>query len=161
MPEPLASPEKQRVNSIIENPGEYVAISRSVPTQAYNVPESIQAERESLFHPVKAINDILKHLDNIAEKLELVNNNLISNRSFEDTAIRISATTSYTLDYKGKSLVYARSDTAQTLAYPSGTISLAAGVWTNISFERGTEFTVTAATSPVVIRIRHCNFFMG
>lgn len=139
------------------------AVNFSAPYGAFTATSPVERPEESFFHPVKAIEDLLKSQEEICKRLDLLLNQMLLERTFSDTFVPIGLTRAYQADYQGRKFLYMRANAAVTLVYAGGTVALTPGVWKNISPPRGTLFTVQAGddTNPAIVTVRLCDVFMG
>lgn len=134
----------------------------SSPTAAYDQPDIIARPEESLFHPVRAVNDIIAAVNRVTEAVSLLNKENERQRTFKDVSVQIGGSyLSYQLDYQERRYLYALAGSALTLV-PStgGTIALTANQWSNISLPRGTSLLVQGGSdaAPATVWIRACDF---
>ena len=154
---------KQAVQSAMNNPADQIGYGLpSSPTAAYDQPDYVPESGESIFHPVKAVEDILRAVNRITEAVSLLNKENKRQRTFHDTTVQIGGTyISYTLDYAERKYLYALAGAALTLV-PStgGTIALTANTWSSISLPRGTTLTVQGGSDalPATVWVRACDF---
>lgn len=155
--------DKRAVQAVMNNPADQIGYGlASSPTASYDQPDMIPASGESIFHPVKAVEDILAAVNRITTAVSLLNKENERQRTFNDTSVQIGgAFLSYTLDYKERKYLYALAGSALTLV-PStgGTIALTANVWSSISLPRGTTLTVQGGSdaAPATVWVRACDF---
>ena len=133
------------------------------PHQAADIPVEIAPPHEDIFHPVKAISDILCAISGLTSQLDLLLKQMVLERTFTDEPASLGATVAYTVDYHERKYLYALVWSATTLQAPGGTIALTPGKWSNVSFPRGTQLTIQGGSdaSPVVITFRHCDVIMN
>lgn len=158
MPEPLGTPKQ--IRQAMTDPGIYGNVNSSIPPQAFEVEMFPVREDESIFHPVKAIMDLLNALDRIARGLDLIYKQQLFARSKTDAPTRLGATVDYSVDYLGHRYVYALSNVAVTLLINGTTqLALTANKWTNVSFPTGTKITIYngSDTSQQVVTFRSCD----
>lgn len=133
----------------------------SAPTASFDIPNFAPEPSESIFHPVKAVTDIICAIDRLYEQLSLLNKENARQRTFQDFPVQIGGTyVSWPLDYRERKYLYALAGSAITLV-PStgGTIALTANQWSNISLPRGTTLTVQGGSdaAPATVWIRACD----
>jgi hypothetical protein len=134
------------------------------PYQSAEFPQEIPAEKENIFHPVKAVDDILAAVNGMTEKLDLVLKQMLLERSFTDEPAGLGATVAYTVDYKDRKFLYALTFASNvTLQTPQGTLPLSAGKWANVSFPRGTPIWIQGGSDSALtlITFRHCDVVMN
>lgn len=133
------------------------------PYQAYDLPGHYPQERESIFHPVKAVEDILTAIDRMSARLDLLVNQLLLERTFTDEYAGLGSTVGYVADYKERRYLYALAWSTITLQTPQGTIALTSGKWQNVSVPRGTLITIQGGNDQALqyIVFRHCDVIMN
>jgi hypothetical protein len=142
------------------DPGLYGNINASIPPQAFEVEMSPVRQDESIFHPIKALKDILFSLDRIARGLDLIYKQHLFTRSKTDSPKRLGSTVDYSIDYLGHRYVYALSNVAVTLLINGTTqLALTANKWTNVSLPSGTKVTIYngSDTALQVVTFRACD----
>lgn len=160
MPELL---NKQAVQSAMHNPADQIGYGLpSSPTAAYDQPGYVPESGESIFHPVRAVEDIIGAVNRLYSQLDLLVKENERQRNFKDVSVQIGGNyVSYTLDYAERKYLYALAGSALTLV-PStgGTIALTANTWSSISLPRGTTLTVQDGSdaAPATVWIRACDF---
>lgn len=129
------------------------------PYESLQIPEHIKEERESIFHPVKAVDDLLGAIDRLTKGVDLLFKQMILERTFTDQFVSIGATVNYVVDFKERKYLYMLSGSDITLLYPGGSIGLQAGVWKNIGVQRGASLTVSGGSDvlPNVVLVRYCD----
>lgn len=132
----------------------------SRPIKELQLDERFDKLESALVHPFKSIENIEKHIENEQALIErLVQDNLIR-RSFQDTPISIGLNVSYQLEYHRHLYVYLYSNTGFTLQVSTGaTQVIPANYWTNVSYPRGSYFTVSGGsdTAQQVCWVRACD----
>lgn len=133
------------------------------PHQAFDIPVEAAPQHEDIFHPVKAIGDILAAINGLTSQLDLLLKQMVLERSFTDEPAGLGATVAYTVDYRERKYLYALTWSAVTLQAPGGTIALTAGQWKNVSFPRGTQLTVQGGSDQALTTVvfRHCDVIMN
>lgn len=133
------------------------------PYQAADIPIEIPREHEDIFHPVKAIQDILDAIHGLTSEMDLLVKQMLLERTFTDEPAGLGATVFYTVDYKQRKYLYALAWSSVTLQAPGGTIALTAGTWKNVSFPRGTQLTVQGGSDSALTTVffRHCDVIMN
>jgi hypothetical protein len=133
------------------------------PHQMADIPVEMAPQHEDIFHPVKAIGDILGAINGLTSQLDLLLKQMVLERTFSDDYASLGSTVSYTVDYKERKYLYALAWGTITLQAPQGTIALTSGKWTNVSLPRGTQLTIQGGSdsAPVVITFRHCDVIMN
>lgn len=160
MPEAL---NKSAIQAMMNRPEDQIGYGlASSPTAAYDQPDMIPASGESIFHPVRAVEDILAAINRITEAVSLLNKENERQRTFKDVPVQIGGSfLSYALDYQERKYLYALAGSALTLI-PStgGTIVLTANTWSSISLPRGTSLLVQGGSdaAPATVWIRACDF---
>jgi len=160
MPELL---DKRAVQAVMHNPADQTGYGLpSAPTASFDQPDYVPESGESIFHPVKAVEDIIRAVNRLYSQLDLLVKENERQRTFKDVPVQIgSAYISYALDYQERKYLYALAGSALTLV-PStgGTIALTANVWSSISLPRGTTLTVQGGSdaAPATVWIRACDF---
>lgn len=129
------------------------------PFQTATQTEHIAVDKESLFHPVKAVEDILSSMAEQTKQVNLLLKQLLLERTFTDKYVQIGLNVNYVVSYETRKYVYILSPINATLVYPQGSVSLLAGVWKNISLARGTSLTMLngSDSNPTVFLIRECD----
>jgi hypothetical protein len=160
MPEAL---NKSAIQAMMNNPADQTGYGlASSPTAAYDQPAMVPASGESIFHPVRAVEDIIGAINRLYSQLSLLVQENERQRTFKDVPVQIGGSyISYTLDYQERKYLYALAGSALTLV-PStgGTIALTANVWSSISLPRGTTLTIQGGSdaAPATVWIRACDF---
>lgn len=160
MPEAL---NKSAVQAAMNRPADQIGYGlASSPTTAYDQPDVVPASGESIFHPVRAVEDLLRAINRVTEAVSLLNKENERQRTFKDQSVQIGGSViSYALDYQERRYLYALAGSALTLV-PStgGTIVLTANQWANISLPRGTTLIVQGGNdaAPTTVWIRACDF---
>lgn len=160
MPEFL---DRRAIQATMNNPADQIGYGlASAPTPSYDQPDQIARPEESLFHPVRAVNDIIAAIDRLYGQLSLLNKENERQRNFKDTAVQIGgALLNWPIDYQERRYVYALAPSAITLV-PStgGTVALTANQWSEISLPRGTTFVIQGGSdaAPTTVWIRACDF---
>lgn len=132
----------------------------SAPTSSYDIPPLPEQPEESIFHPVKAVEDLLSAIYALNAQVQLLVLDNQRKRTFQDRSVQIGLTIAYTVDYQERAFLYLLSGAAITLNLSSGgTLAVLANTWTNISFPRGVQLTVQGGSdaSPNVVVIRACD----
>lgn len=159
MPELLNEKAVQAQNQRIQSYG-----LPSAPAYSFDVPDMQPQAEESFFHPVKAINDIVNAINNLASEVSLLVKDMKQERTFIDRTVQIGLTVAYAVDYLEHKYVYILANSALTLV-PStgGTIALTANKWQQLSLPRGTLITVQGGSdaAPAVCIVRACDVFFG
>lgn len=136
----------------------------SAPTYSFDEPIPERPAEESIFHPVKAINDTLDAIQALTQQVSLLVKDIQRERTFVDRPVQVGATIQYTVDYLERKYLYVLASSALTLV-PStgGTLALTANKWTQLSLPRGTTVTVQGGSdsAPAVIQIRACDMYLG
>lgn len=138
----------------------------SAPTGSFDIPDQYPPAEESIFHPVKAFEDVIAAINNLASQVSLLVKDIQRERTFTDRpALLGGSAIVYTADYLERKYLYMLAPSAITLV-PStgGTIGpLVANKWQNISLPRGTTFTNQGGSdaTPIVVQIRACDMFLG
>lgn len=135
----------------------------STPVYGFDAPMPERPAEESIFHPVRAINDIIDAIQTLTQQVNLLVKDTVRERTFVDRAVGIGATIQYTVDFLERKYLYALSGAAVTLNISTGgTLALTANTWMNISFSRGTTITVSGGSdaAPTVVYIRACDVRM-
>ena len=154
---------KQAVQATMNNPSDQTGYGlASSPTAAYDQPDTVATSGESIFHPVRAVEDILAAINRLHADLSLLNKEFERQRAFKDISVQIGgAYLSWPIDYQERRYVYALASSAITLV-PStgGTIALTANQWSEISLPRGTSFVIQGGSdaAPTTVQIRMCDF---
>ena len=162
MPEAL---NKKAIQAIMNNPADQTGYGlASKPTAAFDQPDTVATSGESIFHPVRAVEDLLRAINRVTEAVSLLNKENERQRTFKDVPVQIGgAYLNYALDYQERKYLYALSGSALTLV-PStgGTIVLTANQWSSISLPRGTSLLVQGGSdvAPATVWIRACDFSM-
>ena|SRR5258708_2923341 len=115
-------------------------------------PREREAHIEAWQHSVA---ERLMHIHSAIDTLKKLYDERTNHRAPFDTMIGISATQSWSLDYRDRKYVFVFS--AQTLSLGMGdlgNVNLPAGTWTNISFRPGTIITAVGQTGLVYIAIK-------
>lgn len=160
MPELL---DKRAVQAAMNNPADQTGYGlASAPTASYDQPALVPPSGESIFHPVRAVEDIIASVNRLYSQLDLLVKENERQRNFKDVSVQIGGSyISYTLDYQERKYLYALAGSALTLV-PStgGTIALTANVWSSISLPRGTTITVQGGSdaAPATVWVRACDF---
>ena len=136
----------------------------SAPAYSFDQPDVQEPPQESIFHPVKAVDDIIGAVNRLASEISLLVKDMQRERTPIDRTVQIGATIAYTADYLEHKYLYALASSALTLI-PStgGTLALTANKWTQISLPRGTQFTIQGGSdaTPNVVIIRACDVYLG
>lgn len=154
---------KQAVQAEMNRPADQIGYGlASSPTAAYDQPDMVPASGESIFHPVRAVEDLLRAINRVTEAVSLLNKENERQRTFKDVPVQIGGSyLNYTLDYQERKYLYALAGSALTLV-PStgGTIALVANTWSSISLPRGTSLLVQGGSdaAPATVWIRACDF---
>lgn len=136
---------------------------QKVPYQESFQETPLPDERESIFHPVKAIDDLLTAVDKNTQAVNALYKLMILERTFTDEPVGLGATVGYTVSYQERKYLYALAWSAITLQTPMGTLALTAGKWVNVSWPRGTVITIQGGNdqSLQVVTFRHCDMIMN
>lgn len=134
--------------------------AESEPVKALQIEDIERVVHESIFHPMKALEDVIKTLE-IQNKLlkEIVNDNLIK-RQYHDDFAQLGLTLNYRLVYHRHTYVYLYSATAFTLAVSDGSSqAIPANYYVLLNYPEGVYLTVSGGsdTSPILCRFRSCD----
>lgn len=160
MPEAL---NRSAIQATMNRPADQLGYGlASSPTAAYDQPDMVPMSGESIFHPVRAVEDLLRAINRVTEAVSLLNKENERQRTFKDFPVQIGGNyLNWPLDYHERKYLYALAGSALTLV-PStgGTIALAANTWSSISLPRGTSLTVQGGSdaAPTTVWIRACDF---
>ena len=136
----------------------------SAPTYSFDQPDVQDPPTESIFHPIKAVDDIIAAVNRLASEISMLVKDIARERTPIDRTVQIGATMFYAADYLEHKYLYALSGSNLTLV-PStgGTLALTANKWTQISLPRGTQFTVQGGSdaTPNVVIVRACDVYLG
>lgn len=136
----------------------------SAPVYSFDVPLAEPPAEESIFHPVRAVEDILSAIHLLTQEVNLLVKAGQRELTFVDRSVQIGATINYTVDFLEHRYLYILAPSNVTLNISTGgTLAITANVWTNISFPRGTSITVSGGsdTAPGVFIIRAGDVYMG
>lgn len=137
----------------------------STPTLAFDNVQPAAPPHEEIYHPVRAIEDLLASQNMLAAKLDRLINEMLKERTFVDTPAALGATVGYTVAYHERKYVYAYALTGTpTLQLSNGaTVALTAGSWKNVSPPRGTTITLQGGSdsAPTVVLFRACDVIMN
>lgn len=136
-------------------------IGNNIPTllpDSYNFAEQQDpAPQESIFHPVKAIEDILEEFQKLHTDFSLLIKAVQKEFTFFDTVWALGLNVGYTADYKGMPFMSVFCLKSVTLLYSSGgSTSITANTWTHISPPRNCIITIQngSDSSPQVMTFR-------
>lgn len=130
------------------------------PHQTYDQPVEIDRQKEDIFHPVKAIEDIIAALNMATEQINMLVKQMVRERVFNDLPTYIGSTVGYIVDYGEYKYLYVLCASAITLNGSNGTtIAVTANQWVNINLPRGTVLTVSGGSdvSPTYVWVRRCD----
>jgi len=131
----------------------------SMPADGYDYTVKEEPSHESIFHPVKAVEDILDAIRCLESTMRLVVQKLDRMHSFVETPMGLGATIGYDVDYHGHLFisVYNKSQSAAVLEYSTGgSASVPQNQWTHISPPKGCTITLSGGSdilpTPFVFR---------
>lgn len=130
------------------------------PVKALQIEDVERVVHESLLHPMKAFEDIIRTLEKQNELIDLLVKDNWTKRQHHDDYERLGLTLAYTLRYHRHTFVYIYSATAFTLAVSDGsTQSIPANYYTLLNYPEGTYLTVSGGsdTTPILCRFRSCD----
>lgn len=135
------------------------SVSHTQPPDAYNYATQEDTEKESLFHPVKAVEDILFEFKKLHAEMNLLLKAMQKQNTFFDTTWAVGLNVGYTTDYKGMPFmsVFNPTSSAITLMYSTGGgPAIVANKWTHISPPRGSVITISGGSdsAPQVLTFR-------
>lgn len=167
MPTPHETPQQQLRHAYLD------ALQRpimhptpSTPPLALDVIPEVETPQETLWHPVKAVTDILDKLSKLQSSLERIHNSLELNRTFYDVIEQIGATVGYQVNYARYhcQLLYVYVNSNITLNYSTGgSVSITANTWTNITPPKGTIIVVQGGSDVTLstLYLRYTNTAMS
>lgn len=136
----------------------------SAPPLAYDVPDMTQRAEESIFHPVRAFNDLIDAIQENTKQINLLVKDMQRERVWIDQPVQVGKTIAYIVDYKERKYLYAYVLADTTIALSNGgSLVIKANVWTGINFPRLTQITIPAGSdaAPQTVFIRACDFLMA
>lgn len=134
----------------------------SMHPYGYDYAQVEEPSKESIWHPMQAVQDILLALNKVDARLDLIHKQLIKSTRFEDRQANISTNVGYTANYLEHRFIVAYAFSNVTLVYSTGgTVDLTANNWINISPMRGTIITALGVgdANPVTVLFRACDSY--
>jgi hypothetical protein len=159
MPEPLSYKQTH-----VNHEGMTQAVNQSIPTKALEVNERPTLEDASIFHLVRNIEQLIKGIEFLGERVDALVRDNEKQRNFVDTPTAIGLTIGYTVAYHDRKFLFIYSAPGLTLVANNGTTkTVAASTWVNISYPRGTILTVQSGSdvTPSLVTIRACDFLLS
>lgn len=143
-----------------KGPAEIQHTEPSEPVKALQIEDVERVVHESIFHPMKALEDVIKTLE-IQNRLlqEVINDNLIK-RQYHDDFAQLGLTLNYRFVYHRHTYVYLYSATAFTLLVSDGSSqAIPANYYTLLNYPEGVYMTVSGGsdTAPILCRFRSCD----
>lgn len=165
MPEPLATPEIQDQQQTIDEAGNIIVI-KSRKTGEYLTANIPARPDESLWHPVKALEDLIQAINENTRQTELLLKQMQMERDFIDIHAQLGLTIGFTADYQDRKYIYAKlsGNGSVDLTYNGGNqISVTPGVWKNISPPRGSIITIVSGSDVALqtVTFRLCDFILN